>query len=61
MWTELHVPVIGKVNNFMNYVNKKSNRCKSKQIFIHCKTILNISGVTAQHSTAVQVDEYSIK
>jgi len=28
-------------------VNKKSNRCNSMQIFIHCKTTLYVSGVTA--------------
>ena len=28
-------------------VNKKSNRCNSMQIFIHCKTTLHVSGVTA--------------
>ena len=29
------------------YVNKKSNRRNSMQIFIHCKTTLHVSGVTA--------------
>ena len=31
---------------FLQY-KQKSNRCNSMQIFIHCKTTLHVSGVTA--------------
>ena len=34
------------INKIQN-VNKKSNRCNSMQIFIHCQTTLHVSGVTA--------------
>ena len=37
------------VDNIRVDVNKKSNRCNSMQIFIHCKTTLHVSGVTPDH------------
>jgi len=38
-------------------VNKKSNRCNNMQIFIHCKTSLHVSGVTAPIITSAVTPE----
>ena len=38
---------VDKGQRLESHVNKKSNRCNSMQIFIHCKTTLHVSGVTA--------------